>query len=271
LQFKYIVLIFNIIIVLFLSTFAFIPFFFPEPESAALFRHSSWPLIIVLSGALIVLNVFFLYNYRLFWLLEREDWPALVDYLERRVIQKGRYNSRLARLLINSYLVMGDSAGVTRFESKAAIAKPALIEENALVFGVARILGGDLQGAADFFQAHLAKGAAKENQWLRWYYGFSLILIRAFDAAEAELKTLVPASANALITGLSAYFFSDTLLKHSATKAECRALAEEGRERVKKDLKTIAGWKKETAKIENEVYAAVLKKHIEAAGAWLFG
>lgn len=269
-KFKYIILVFNIILIFFLSAVAVIPALYFDSGYVAMFWRSSWPLALILFAALVILNVFFLRNRRLFWLLEREDWPALVDYLEQRLINRGRYPARLTRLLINSYLVMSDSAAVLRLENKLAIARPAQVEANALVFGAARILGGDPKGAADYFHIRLEKGKAPERQWLRWYYGFSLMLSGAFDRAEVELRALAAASNDPVITGLSAYFLSDTLLKYSAQRDECRTAAEEGRKRLRQTVKNPGEWKKEASKAFAEIYAAIVRKYIDEAGLWLF-
>jgi hypothetical protein len=275
LKFKYIIIIFNIIIIFFLSAAALVPVFVFGPAFAANFWLSGWPLALILFAALIVLNIFFLFNYRLFMLLEREDWPALAEYLEQRISRKGRYSSRQTRLLINSYLVMNDCPAVLRLENRAAVARPALVEENALLFGAARILGGDPGGAADFFQLRIEKRKTAKRQpadapWLCWYYGFSLVLAGLFERAEAEFKSLAASSGDALVAGLSAYFLARVLLKYSSNSAECRAVAEQGRERARKFLQNARGWKTAAAGVETEVYAAVIKKYIDQAGAWLF-
>ncbi|MDR1586324.1 MAG: hypothetical protein LBS57_02575 [Treponema sp.] len=234
------------------------------------FRRALWPLILILLLALLGFNLFYLLNRRLFKLLEREDWPALVDYLERKVIHGGRYPRRLVQLLANSYLVMSDSRGILNLENKLALAKPALLEENALVFGAARILSGDSAGAADFFQVRLEKGKAGELQWIRWYYGFSRLLSGDFGRAETEFKALAASSSDALITGLSAYFLSTSLLKYSGNRDECRQLAAEGKGRVRKALREIAGWNREAARAAADVHAAIIRKYIDEAGVWLF-
>ncbi|MDR0876510.1 MAG: hypothetical protein LBN21_00540 [Treponema sp.] len=248
------------------------PVFFLGAGFAANFWRTLWPLALILVLILIGMNVYFGINRRLFLLLEREDWPALVDHLEHRVLQKSRYSPGLVRLLANSYLVMSDSAGVTALENKAAIAKPALLEKNALVFGAARILGGDPEGAANFFAVRLEKARlrARDKQWVHWYYGFSLLLARQFTQAAGEFKVLAASSNDALITGLSVFFLSDTLLKYAEDPAEYRAIIAEGRERVIKALKTPAEWDREAARIETEVHAAILQKYINQAGTWLF-
>jgi hypothetical protein len=271
LKFKSIFIIFNILLIFFLLAVCLVPLFILGPALVSHFWVSGWPLILVLAAAVIVLNVFYFTKRRLYYLLEREDWPALQDYLEQQVISRGHYTPQMVRLLANTCLVMSDSAGVMTLENKTAIAKPALIEANALVFGAARILGGDTAGAVNFFSLRLEKGKIKDTQWLRWYYGFSLLLDRQFEKAAAEFKTLAAESSDALITGLSSYFLWDTLRKYTENGKECRAKAQEGRDRVLQFVKTAAGWNREAVKIETEVHAAIIKQYIGKAGTWLFG
>jgi hypothetical protein len=271
LKFKSLFIIFNIIIVFFLLVVCLLPLFILGPDLVPRFWASGWPLAAVLVFALAALNVFYFSRRRLYYLLEREDWPALQDYLEQRVISRGRYTPQMVQLLANTYLVMSDSAGVTALENKTALANPALIEANALVFGAARILGGDTAGAVNFFSARGEKGKAKDPHWNRGYYGFSLLLNRQFEKAAAEFKALAAESPDALITGLSAYFLWDTLRKYTENGKECRDKAREGRNRVQQFVKTPEEWNREAGKIETEVHAAVIKQYIGRAGAWLFG
>jgi hypothetical protein len=242
-----------------------------DPDLVPRFWVSGWPLLLVLVLALAALNIFYFSRRRLYYLLEREDWPALQDYLEQQVLSRGHYTPRMVQLLANTCLVMSDSAGVMTLENKTAIAKPALIEANALVFGAARILGGDISGAVNFFSLRLEKGKIKDTQWVRWYYGFSLLLDRQFEKAAAEFKTLAAESSDAVITGRSAYFLGDTLWKKTENGQDCRTKAREGRERVMRFIKTIDGWNREVVKIETEVHAVIIKKYISKAGVWLFG
>jgi len=269
LKFKYIIIGFNILIILFLSVIV-VTSVTLLGDSASKFWVSGWLPVCILLAALIGLNVFFLYNRRLFLLLEREDWPALVDHLERQVYERGRYSSRLVRLLANSYMIMSDSAGVLRLEKKLSLAKPALLDSNALIFGAAYILAGSPSAAAAFFSARLGKGRSRQPQWVRMFYGFSLLLSRAFDKAETEFRALALSSDDAIITGLSSWFLSETLGKFSSNPKDCRALAEQGRRRLRKQLKKSEDWRKEAAKIETGIHVAVIKKYIDQSEAWLF-
>jgi hypothetical protein len=271
LKFKSIFIIFNIIIIVFLVIVCLLPLVMLGSDLAPVFWRSGWPLILILILALVSLNVFFLARRRLYRLLEREDWPALADYLESVVIRRGRYAPRLVRLLANTYLVMSDSAAVINLEARVAAAKPALLEANALVFGAARILGGDPAGAAKFFAARLEKVRGGDREWIRWYGGFSRLLNRQFEEAAEEFKALAVSSSDALITGLSSYFLDSTLRKNTGSGEECRRIAGEGADRVRKTIRNSGEWAKEVSKIETEVHAALLRRYIGETETWLFG
>jgi len=240
------------------------------PGFAASFWKTAWPIALILLIVLICLNAIFIANYRLLRLLEREDWPALAYYLEEKVYTKNQYNSKNVRLLANSYLVLCDFTSIFNLESKVAAAKPVIIEKNLLVFGAARILSGDLKGATSFLKKSLDKGKVREEQWVRWFYGFSEMLDSNFGRAEPEFMALAVSSGSALITGLSSYFLANILAKHSLKPGECQSVSENGRERVRKVFKDITAWKKEAENSGTEVHTAIIRKFIDEAGTWLF-
>ncbi|GHV52165.1 hypothetical protein AGMMS49579_08990 [Spirochaetia bacterium] len=276
-KFKFIFIIFNLIIVLFLSAICLIPLFAPGQNFAPDFWRSLRPMALIIAGILIIPDIFYFSNHRLFILLEREDYPALIGYLEMRILRRGHYWPPLVRLLANTYLLMADSEAVTNLESRAAIVKPALLESNALVFGVARILGGDIAGAVRFFAARLEAGQADGGRylnsrnllWIRWYYGFSLLLDRQFTPAAEQFKPLAEEFPDVLIAGLSAYFLGTTLQRNADNGIACLTAAQTGRSRIQEAVRNKAGWLAEAEKLK-EVHTIILQKYIDEAGSWLF-
>ena len=263
------IIIINITVIFFLAAVFLYPFAFWETGLMTEFWRNIWPAGLVMFLALCGMNVFFLLNRRLLSLLKREDWPALAAYLEQKIYREGKYSSRNIRLLAHACLVMGDFDGVLRLETGAAAVKPALVEDNALVFGVARILGGTASSAADFFMLRLQQEKAGDREWLNWYYGFSLTAAKSFDRAEAVFGESCSAK-DPLAAGLSAFFLSEILGKHSLNGAECRVRAAEGVRRVQKALKNAGRWKKEAEKLAGEIHGAVIKQYLDEAGVWLF-
>ncbi|MDR1374492.1 MAG: hypothetical protein LBJ24_05935 [Treponema sp.] len=245
----------------------FVPFFVFGTGFALIFWRSSWPLGAVLVLLFLGINGYYFANRRLFLLLEREDWPALVQYLEGRVFQDRRYSPNLVRLLANTYLVLSDSGAVMSLERKMAVAKPALVNANALLFGVARILCKDNAGAVRFFSQRLDSAKTESAEWVRWYYGFSLLLNRQFSTAGEQFSLLVHDSRDAVITGISAYFLANTLPEQGAGY---RSAADNGGARVRKVLPSRGAWQKETEKLQTEVYAVVLLKYIGETADWLY-
>jgi len=216
------------------------------------------------------MGVFFLINYRLFSLLEREDWPALSYYLEQKVFVKGRYSYRKIQLLATSYMVVTDYVSVLKLESKVQFAKPSAIRKNVLIFGIARILSGNQKDAAEFFKTYLGQGKGREKQWIQWFCGFSQLLCGYFDAAEQEFISLAVSSNDAIITCLSAYFLTSPIANHSLKPDKCREIAKNGCSRVKNVLKNKENWEKELTRMEAEIHITIIKKYIDEAGNWLW-
>ena len=270
-KFKFIFLLLSITLLLFFVILVVLPYFMLGSSFSGSFWRQNWPLIPVWAFLFIGFNIFYFTNRRLFLLLEKEDWPALVRYLEDRIIQKGRYSSRLVRLLANSYLVLSDSASVMSLENKAAIAKPAIVDANALVFGTARILGKDISGALRFFETRKDRSKPGIREWMRWYYGFALLLNRQFEESAAEFSFLARVSKDAVIAALSSYFLSETIPRVLGENGpELLKISSEGRERVKKALPTLNDWKREISRLSTEIHAAALSKYMEETGQWLY-
>jgi len=270
LKFKYLVIAFSIIIVIVVFVTALLPLTLPKAEYVLNFRYITLPLLLLMALLLISMSIFFFINYRLFSLLEREDWPALAYYLEQKIYVKNQYSERNVRLLASSYLVISDFQSVLKLEGKAMLAKPSVVYKNVLIFGAARVLSGYHADASTFFKTHLGKCEKKDKEWVRWFCGFSHLLDGTFTQAEPDFSSLAISSDNMIITGLSAYFLHNSIGKHSATPDKCRETAEKGRERVKKSIKTVEKWNKEIDKVRAEIHIAVIKKYVDEAGKWLF-
>jgi len=261
----------NLTLVLFLAILVLTPLLMLGSSFAGSFWKINWPLIVVLVILFLAFNSFYFINRKLFLLLEKEDWPALVRYLEDRVIQKARYSSRLVRLLANSYLVLSDSASVMSLENKVAIAKPALVDANALVFGTARVLGKDISGAVRFFGTRRDTVKAGLKEWVRWYHGFALLLDRQFEGAADEFSLLARLSKDGVIAGLSCYFLSEVIARTMPDREqELRNISSEGRERILQALPQSKNWNREISRLSSEIHVAALSKYIEETRRWLY-
>jgi hypothetical protein len=283
LKFRYIFIAFNIIIFCFLLVIGVLSVYILGSEIALEFWQASRFFILLMFLVLVGLDVFYGLNRRLYVLLEREDWPGLSQYLETRIIQHKRYSSSQVRLLVNTYFILSEPASVVDLERRIAQGKPALIEEYALLFGAARILAKDMSGAVQFFSDRLDAAVARSGKglcrkkdprktaWIRFYYGFTLLLERQFSIAAEQFVILSKEAKDPVSIGLSSYFLADILSRVLLDRGlDLQATAEDGRNRVGAALHTIDAWYKEATKLQTEIYGAILVPYLRDAGRWIY-
>ena len=240
------------------------------------FWKTVWPLGVLVVLSLGGMNIFLLANSRLFKLLEKENWPELSVFLEDKIYRQGRYSSRYVRLLAQSYLVLGNFTAVAELESRLASVKPALLEENALLFGISRILGNNAASAPCFFKSFLDKQERPVNdEWVRWYYAFAILHTAAsgnsdYTEAVKIYGDLAANAKNMLIAGISAYFIA-MQGKNNGIGSEIYALAAQGKERVQKAVKTGKKWQVYVNRLAGEVHGAIIRKNLDETGIWIFG
>ena len=273
-KFKDVFIIFNIFIVVFMAALIFMPFFMFGEDLAKGFWKSSWYLIVILVVVLFVFNAYFLTNRKLYSLLEKEDWPALVHHLEDMVLRRGKYKQNLVKLLANTYLLLSDSSAVINLENKLTAAKPRLITKNALIFGTARILFGDFRNALHFFEEYSVKTSTSkndDNSWMRWFYGFTLLLDKQYENGAEEFMRIAKESLNMTAVGLCAYFFGNNLISLLPERViEFSSIARQGKERVLKTFPEYSRWEKECKKLNAQIFTAVLVKYLDETGRWLY-
>jgi hypothetical protein len=145
------------------------------------------------------------------------------------------------------------------------------VDANVLLFGTARILGGDISGAVHFFETRKETAKPKIREWVRWYYGFALLLDRQFEKAGDEFTLLARVSADGVISALSSYFLSETLAGLlPESYSVYKEIASLGKERVKEALPDIKDWNKEVSRLCSEIHAAAIAKYMEETGGWLY-
>jgi hypothetical protein len=173
--------------------------------------------------------------------------------------------------LANTYLVLSDSAAVLALEKKVSQVKPPLLDKNALVFGLARVLSKDHGGAVSFFSDRLKNPKVESPEWVRWYYGFSLLLVRDFPGAANALVPLALTAQDPLVTVLAQDFLAQTVISAIPERSEeIEASVAQARTRILKTLPTKTAWNREIEKSRTEIHVVILSKSLEEAGQRLY-
>lgn len=274
-KFRTIFILFNVVI---LTSFVFVflmPLLILDSGSFLGFWKDNWYLALFFILLITGLNAFFLANRKVFVLVEREDWNGLIAYLVRTMFgsnpsRPGHFRSSRVRLLINAYLLQSDAEGIARLEETLAAQRPDLLRKNALLFGVTRLLTGHNEEAEAFFKKYLDAKDAYSADWLRFDYGFSLIMQKRVVESRPYLEGAL-ASSDAVLRAIAAYLLGGLYVNAETVeenRQSARARAEEERVRLRKRFDE-RRWRKEVERAKSEVHIVILSKLVDDAGRWL--
>lgn len=270
-KFRTIYILFNVVVLISFFFVFFMPFFLLGPGNSLEFWKSNWYLALVFLAVLAALNVFFILNWKVFVLVEREDWSSLSAHLVDLIFTRKSYSGRHVALLVNAYLLQSDIKGIGLLEAELLAHKPALLRKHALLFGVTRLLQNKSAEAEAFFQPYLGAKDVDNREWLRFDYAFSLVLQRRFGDASAYLKEGLGCK-DAVLALLSAYLLGSLVATATTQPGEAAALvaqADSCRAALRKRFPP-QRWTREVERAKSEIHIVILSKLIDDAGTWLF-
>jgi hypothetical protein len=267
-KFKSIFIVFNIIIVFSFLFIFFMPLALLGWDYTSVFWGKNWPLALVFVAIIGALNVFFALNWKIFSMLEREEWTQLASFLEERVYRKKSFRSQYVRILVNTYMVSSNVGGIERLEEAVRRDKPALLERNALLFGIPYVLKNDGAKMESFFAPFLPSKKVESRDWIAWDYSFALLVQKKPGEAAARLRELVRTSRDACIKLLSLYLIATT---EGGKPAD--GTSDPVTTGVREYLKTKFPRDKLAKEIERakgEVYVVILSRLLDDALDWLY-
>ncbi len=262
---KAIFIIFNVLVVLSFLFVFFMPAFFLGWDYTSVFWSSNWYLAGLFVVVLVVLNLYFGSNWRLFSALEDEDWDAVISVMETRIYKKNRLTQGNIRLAVNAYVVTSRSEKVRELERYLREHRPAVLQRNALLFGIPHLLSNDGAEMADYYAEFVDVRSGEENDWIRWSYAFSLMLQQKLDEAQEVLNDLVSRLKPGVLLALSAYLL-DAYSRSADGSGE--AVAE-----VKRSITGAMShreWNKKVEHARGELHVLVLSKLLRDVEQWLY-
>jgi hypothetical protein len=266
-RFKTIFLVFNLVIVASFLFIFFMPLLLLGGDQFGEFVSRNWASGLLFAAALVGFNAYFLRSWRLFELLEREDWAGLITHLEKQVYEAGRITRRNLKILINSYLVTSKTEEINRLQAHVAERKPGLAAALAIPFGVPHLLLNRPLDAERYFGRMMASAGPRDRKWLSWSHAFSLLQMREVEAARSEFGTLVEDHKDPFLFLLSLYMLDSLAGKESDERAALQSKAEEFRRRH-----PAKAWNR---RLQNagggNVQLLILSRIIREASDWVFG
>jgi hypothetical protein len=209
-KFKTLFILFNLII---LVSFAFI-FFMPLPvlgwEYALSFWGQNWPIALLFVAVLAALDSYFVLNWKLFSLLEREDWPGLRTLLEAKLARKGVLSASQTRIFLNACLIGQDPARISALREAYVARKVPFLPAVALSLGLPLVLEGRSDEIEAFFGPWAdSRKTGADGPWIRWCLAFGRLLKKDADGARPLLEAGAELDKQPLLQLLSLYLLEN--------------------------------------------------------------
>ncbi|MFW5717153.1 MAG: hypothetical protein ACOCW3_00965 [Spirochaetota bacterium] len=204
-KFRLLFIVFNVVILASFLLILLTPAFVLGWEYTSVFWSTNWPVGLVFLVVLAALNGYFVYNWRVFTLLEREDWAALMDYLETVLLEKKRITRQRVRILVNAYVVTGKVEKIGDLESFLRDERPNLVPRLAIELGIPHLLSNDGERMIEYFGRMKDRRGVPDPVWVRWCYAFALMTAERYDEAKVELAAVLEQTRDVLLRVLTAH------------------------------------------------------------------
>ena len=209
-KFKFIFILFNVLIIGAFLILFFMPVFLIGWDFAGSMWRQTWYLPILFFLFIGILNYYFILNWRLFSLLEQEKWGELLDFLDDEFFMKSRgkrgirLNRSRVRIYINGCIA---TTSINRIDILADFLKkkqPKLYAEFLLTLGLPRLLNEEPAELEEHYSQVFDLSGVKLRPWCILLYSFALLLQRKEGASEHMAGLLT--ENDLLMTLLALYF-----------------------------------------------------------------
>ena len=267
-KFKLLFVLFNVI----LGLSFLLLFFMPLPvlgwDALVKFWFENWYIAGAFVLVLGIMDAYFIKNWKLLRLLEREDWQGLYDYLEKLRLKKPVLSPSRTKLYVNACLILRKPASINDLRQDYLQRQIAIPRSLALLLALPLILEGRSGEIKTFLAPYLKKtSSGPEIGWLRWAYSFAQLIDQDWAAAKANLFLIVGDIRTPLLQLLSLYLLDHLRGRDDEVPKILDPLSSDLRRRM-----TDADWKKHIEGLKEQVVLVLfMNQLISDARHWLEG
>jgi hypothetical protein len=264
-KFKIIFTFFNLVIIVSFLVVFFMPLILLGNDYAALFWKESWYLPLLFLAVVLGIDTYFFFNWKLFRLLEDENWDGVISYLENGLYGKGRCSGQRVRILVNAYLLKNRMEDIERLEKHLKAHRPSLHSRFALSLGVPALLKTDAE-SLEFFYGALREERRRERDWINFLYSFALLMQGRRDEAREQFSRLVEADYCGPVVMLLSLYTLDPFTREDDDTA---SLVSRKSAELKKQFQRPA-LEKSIQRSREQIIPVMLAKLTEDALSWLY-
>ncbi len=242
------------------------PFFIIGRDYALLFWNQNWYLaflfLIVIGG----MNGYFLKNWKLFSLLEEENWRGIQEYLEGKLEEGKRISEQEARILMNTYMVLGQAEKLLDLSKTLQTSSPRLFQNLAVELGVPYLLRSDPEGLANYYKPLFTEKQVKRQKWAHFSWALALLFAHQFSEARTELESFQNTSEEPILFLLAVYLLStlkgEDPMERKALHERCAWFRSKYSPRQ---------WARYVDRYKDNLMVLVLSRFIQDATTWMYG
>jgi hypothetical protein len=205
LKFKVIFILFNIVVVFSFLIVTLMPLFMLGGDYSQEFFKESWYLFLIFILAIGSIDTYFIVNWKMFSLLETENWDDLISYLEIKIYKTKNLFLPMVRILANTYLIKSDMPGIVKLKDFLRKEKPELLKKMVIPLSVPLFIDGQPEKMEEFFGDFINQKGVVKLEWVKFLYSFSLLLNNKKDEAYISLLALCNSNISPILKLLVIY------------------------------------------------------------------
>ncbi len=265
-KFKIIFILFNIVVVFSFLIVTLMPLLMLGGEYSQEFFKDSWYLFLIFIVAIGSIDTYFIINWKMFSLLETENWDDLISWLEIKIYKLKNIYSPLVRILANTYLIKSDMSGISKLEDFLRKEKPKLLKKMVIPLSVPHFIDGSPEKMEVFFSEFIDQKGVVKADWVKFLYSFSLLLNNKRNEASLSFLSLCKSRISPILKLLVIYSLNPFFEIEKDEKFACVSLGKkELRSRYKKEKMEL-----ELESVNDNVLILVLNKFSKEAVDWLY-
>jgi membrane protein implicated in regulation of membrane protease activity len=263
-KFKTIFILFNSILIFSFFFIFFMPFFIIGRDYAFLFWSQNWYLALLFLIVLAGMNGYFLKNWKLFSLMEEEKWKEIQQYLERKIRESKRISEQNVRILMNTYLVSGQTDRLLELAEFLKERAPKVYRKVAVELGIPFLLRSDPEGLENYYKPLSKDGSVRLQNWARFNGALALVLAHRFSEAQRELEQFQTAKEEPILVLLSSYLLA-TLTEGDTLREKTEEIRVQFQSRFSQKK-----WSHYVGKLKENLMVLVLSQFIQDATKWMY-
>jgi hypothetical protein len=264
-KFKTIFIIFNSIIGISFLILFILPFLFLDISQFSIIFSTNWIILCIFLLFIIIFNTYFIKNWKLFKLIEQENWEKLIIFIEKKVYDNKKYSKNLLKILINCYIVTSKLDSIQRLYEYLKNNNEKLIYKFPLEFGITFLLKNTPEESEMFFKGLLEHGNLKEKLWIKWNYAFSLMRLNKNEESKAVFSEILNEKTDHVLKLLTLYMYFPLVKNNPDEMNNVIFKADEFLNQF-----SINSWEKYLENEKKNIQAVILSKIVSDASNWVF-